>query len=130
MGEVLRFLTDGEGMDSYRVSPEDLASMIRMIDEQVISGKIAKMVFEEMAKSGRSPNEIIEEKGLKQLTDSSSIEAVVDRVLRAHAKEVEEYRSGKDKLFTFFVGQIMKATGGKANPKIVGEVLKERLRFQ
>ena len=115
MGEVLKLLKDGVGVDSCRVSPENLASMVRLIDEDVISGKIAKMVFEEMAKSGRAPREIVEEQGLKQLTDPSIIEQVAERVLKTHAGEVEQYRGGKDRLFAFFVGQIMKETGGKAN---------------
>jgi aspartyl-tRNA(Asn)/glutamyl-tRNA(Gln) amidotransferase subunit B len=127
MGEVLRLIKDGEKIGSCKVSPENLARLVRMIDEEVISGKIAKMVFEEMAGSGRAPEEVVSEKGIRQITDLTEIEAFVFKVLSEHPKEVGEYRAGKEKLFGFFVGQVMKETGGTANPKIANEVLKKAL---
>jgi aspartyl-tRNA(Asn)/glutamyl-tRNA(Gln) amidotransferase subunit B len=93
----------------------------------VISGKIAKSVFGEMADTGRSPKAIVEEKGLVQVSDASAIEAVVDRVLANHPAHAEDYRNGKTKILGFLVGQVMKETRGKANPKMVNEVLKKRL---
>jgi aspartyl-tRNA(Asn)/glutamyl-tRNA(Gln) amidotransferase subunit B len=97
------------------------------MDEGIISGKIAKTVFEEMAQSGKPPKEIVEEKGLVQISDTSAIDDVVTNVLSRCSKEVEKYKSGKTKLFGFFVGQVMKETKGKANPKIVNEVLQDKL---
>lgn len=127
MGEVLRLIKDEEKIDSCKVSPENLASLVRMIDDHVISGKIAKMVFEEMATSSKAPEEVISEKGIRQITDLSEIEAFVFKILSEHPREVSEYRAGKEKLFGFFVGQVMKETGGTANPKIANEVLKKAL---
>jgi aspartyl-tRNA(Asn)/glutamyl-tRNA(Gln) amidotransferase subunit B len=101
--------------------------MLKMIDERVISGKIAKSVFEEMYRTGKGAQEIVREKGLVQVTDTSAIEKAIDQVLAANPREVEAYRKGKDKLFGFFVGQVMKATQGKANPPLVNELLKKKL---
>jgi len=93
----------------------------------VISGKIAKTVFDEMAKTGKPPQVIVEEKGWVQVTDASAIQQVVSRVLKAYPKEVDAYNNGKTKLLGFFVGQVMKETKGKANPKMVNDVLKDLL---
>ena len=101
--------------------------MLEMVDKGVISGKIAKKVFGEMYKSGKRPVDIVKERGLEQVSDGGEIGGVIDNILSASTKEVEEYRQGKEKLFGFFVGEVMKATRGKANPKIVNELLKEKL---
>jgi len=98
-----------------------------LIDEKTISSKIAKTVFDEMAQTGRSPKEIVAEKGLVQVTDESAIKAVVLKVLQQCSTEVNDYKNGKTKLFGFFVGQVMKETKGKANPKMVNEILKKVL---
>ena len=98
-----------------------------MIDDQTISGKIAKEIFPEMFATGESPARIIEAKGLVQITDTSAIEGIVDEVIAANPKEVEGYRAGKTALIGFFVGQVMKASGGKANPKAVNEILRNKL---
>jgi aspartyl-tRNA(Asn)/glutamyl-tRNA(Gln) amidotransferase subunit B len=111
----------------WPVAPVDLADLVAAIDDGTISGKIAKAVFDEMAATGKPPRTIIAERGLVQVTDSAAIGAAVDRVLGENTGKVAEYRAGKDKLFGFFVGQVMKATEGKANPKQVNELLKERL---
>jgi aspartyl-tRNA(Asn)/glutamyl-tRNA(Gln) amidotransferase subunit B len=111
----------------WPVAPGDLADLVAAIDDGTISGKIAKAVFDEMAATGKPPRPIIAERGLVQLTDSAAIGAAIDRVLGENTGKVAEYRAGKDKLFGFFVGQVMKATEGKANPKQVNELLKERL---
>lgn len=118
----------GKSIESSPVSPHHLALLLRLIDEGVISGKIAKTVFEEMAASGKPPDRIVEEKGLVQVTDTSAIESVVLKVLSRFPGEVEAYRGGKDKLLGFFVGQVMKETKGRANPKILNDILKDRLR--
>ena len=109
------------------VSPEKLAELLNLIDKGTVSAKIAKTVFEEMSVSGKPPAVIIKEKGLVQVSDASAIEAVVGKVLNAHPDEVAAYRGGKTKLIGFFVGQVMRETRGKANPKVVNEILKEKL---
>jgi aspartyl-tRNA(Asn)/glutamyl-tRNA(Gln) amidotransferase subunit B len=128
MSELLRELKrDDREIEECPVPALHLAEMIRMIDEGVISGKIAKSVFEEMYRTGHRAQDIIQEKGWVQVKDSGEIEKILDQVLAAHPKEVEAYRQGKEKLFGFFVGQVMKATQGKANPQLVNELLKKRL---
>jgi aspartyl-tRNA(Asn)/glutamyl-tRNA(Gln) amidotransferase subunit B len=113
---------------AWPVAPENLAALVALIDEGTISGKIAKTVFEEMVASGKPPAAIVAERGLVQVTDRAAIDGAVERVLAAHPDKVAAYREGKDKLFGFFVGQVMKATDGKANPKQVNELLQKRLR--
>ncbi|MEJ0062356.1 MAG: Asp-tRNA(Asn)/Glu-tRNA(Gln) amidotransferase subunit GatB [Alphaproteobacteria bacterium] len=111
-------------------SPVDAAALgglVDLIQDQTISGRIAKDVFEEMFATGKAAAAIVEEKGLKQVTDTGAIAAAIDQVLAAHADKVAEYKSGKDKLFGFFVGQVMKTTGGKANPAMLNDLLKEKL---
>jgi aspartyl-tRNA(Asn)/glutamyl-tRNA(Gln) amidotransferase subunit B len=110
-----------------RVDAERLAGLLKRIVDQTISGKIAKEVFEQMWAEGKDADAIIEAKGLKQITDTSAIEKVIDEVIAANPKQLAEYRSGKDKLFGFFVGQVMKLTAGKANPAQVNELLKKKL---
>jgi aspartyl-tRNA(Asn)/glutamyl-tRNA(Gln) amidotransferase subunit B len=129
MGSLLGLLNAvGKSIDESPIAAGDLARLLKLIDEGVISGKIAKTVFEEMAQSGRPPSAIVEEKGLVQVTDEAAIEAVVLKVLGQCDQEVQDYKAGKTKLFSFFVGQVMKATKGKANPKIVNEILKAKLQ--
>jgi aspartyl-tRNA(Asn)/glutamyl-tRNA(Gln) amidotransferase subunit B len=128
MVELLRELKrDDRERDKCPVTPEALANLLKMVEEDVISGKIAKTVFEEMYATGKRPEDIIEEKGLKQLTDEDEIGKVIDSVLAAHPNEIEEFRAGKKKLLGFFIGQIMKQTRGKANPQIVNDILKDKL---
>ncbi|MEQ9115762.1 MAG: Asp-tRNA(Asn)/Glu-tRNA(Gln) amidotransferase subunit GatB [Rickettsiales bacterium] len=110
-----------------KVTPAKFAGLISLITDDTISGKIAKDVFDEMFETGEEATKIVESKGLKQITDSSEIEAIIDKILADNGDKVEQYKSGKDKLFGFFVGQTMKGTGGKANPKVVNEILKQKL---
>ena len=119
---------DGLEIEQSRIPPEQLAGLLERIADKTISGKIAKDVFEGMWAGEGSASEIIEARGLRQITDSSAIEAVVDAVIAAHSGQVAEYRAGKDKLIGFFVGQVMKDTRGKANPAEVNRILKERLK--
>ena len=107
--------------------PEELGALVRLIDEEKISGKQGKDVLVEMFKTGKGAAVIIEEQGLVQLSDSSEIDALIDTVIGAHQQQLESYRSGKESLFGFFVGQVMKASKGKANPKVVNERLKKKL---
>jgi aspartyl-tRNA(Asn)/glutamyl-tRNA(Gln) amidotransferase subunit B len=109
------------------VTPGHLASVLRLVDDGVISGKIAKTVFEEMYRTGKQPGDIVAEQGLVQVRDTGALEAVIQQVLTDNASQVEAYRAGKQKLFGFFVGQAMKATQGKANPTLVNELLKKVL---
>ena len=110
-----------------KLNPENIAMLINRIDDQTISGKIGKSIFEEMCINGSLPDQIIESKGLKQITDDDSIEKVVDEVIENNSDQVQGYKSGKEKLFGFFVGQVMKKTQGKANPQTVNKILKEKL---
>ncbi len=107
--------------------PEELGALVRLIAEEKISGKQGKDVLVEMFKTGKGAAVIIEEQGLVQLSDSSEIDALIDTVIGAHQQQLESYRSGKESLFGFFVGQVMKASKGKANPKVVNERLKKKL---
>jgi len=107
---------------------EHIAEMVRLIDQGKISGKIAKTVFDALLDSDRPPQEIIAEKGLEQLSDAGSIEAAVEQIISAHPKQIADFRAGNEKIFGFLVGQIMKATQGKANPQKVNEVLRQKLQ--
>jgi aspartyl-tRNA(Asn)/glutamyl-tRNA(Gln) amidotransferase subunit B len=132
MGDILRLvrerrLDDALVIADWPVRPESLARLVALIDDGTISGKIAKTVFEDMVASGEDPAAIVARKGLVQVTDTGAISAAVDAVLAQNADKVAEYRAGKDKLLGFFVGQVMKATGGKANPQAVNEILRGKL---
>jgi aspartyl-tRNA(Asn)/glutamyl-tRNA(Gln) amidotransferase subunit B len=128
MGELAAALNkEGLEVNSGKLPAARLAGLLKRIVDQTISGKIAKEVFEAMWASGATADAIIEEKGLKQITDSSAIERAIDEVMAKNPGQLADYRSGKDKLFGFFVGQVMKATGGKANPAQLNELLKKKL---
>ena len=118
---------EGIEIEACRISAEDLAGLIDRIHDHTISGKIAKEVFEAMWGGEGNADAVIETRGLKQITDTSAIEAIVDKVIEANPGQVAEYKAGKDKLIGFFVGQVMKETGGKANPGQVNEILRTRL---
>ncbi|MBI2354527.1 MAG: Asp-tRNA(Asn)/Glu-tRNA(Gln) amidotransferase subunit GatB [Deltaproteobacteria bacterium] len=129
MGELTRALNDsGLSIDQCPVTPRLLAELVKLIDSGTISGKIAKTVFDEMWRSGREPGAIVEEQGLVQVSDSGAIEAIIDGILAANQGQVEEYRGGKEKVFGFFVGQVMRASKGKANPALVNELLLNKLK--
>jgi aspartyl-tRNA(Asn)/glutamyl-tRNA(Gln) amidotransferase subunit B len=132
MDSVLRLIKE-ERLDErlvisrWPVPAEHLGDMVRLIDEDKISGKIAKMVFQEMYKSGQPPEAIVKEKGLIQVTDEGAIEEIVDKIMAENRGKVADYRAGKERLMSFFVGQVMKATQGKANPRTVNEILQKKL---
>ena len=128
MGDILRALkTDDKEIMDCPVTPKHLTDMLKMIDDKTISSKIAKTVFEEMYSSGIPPVEIIKKKGLVQISDEDSILRIIQDILNKNKAEVEAYQNGKTKLLGFFVGQVMKATQGKANPALVNKLLKENL---
>ena len=118
---------DGLEIETSRIAAGDLSGLLDRITDNTISGKIAKEVFDAMWAGEGTADEIIEARGLKQITDTSAIEAVVDEVIAANPTQVAEYQAGKDKLIGFFVGQVMKETGGKANPGQVNAILKKKL---
>lgn len=129
MGELSAFLNkENLSILETKVDSINLGNLLSRIEDSTISGKIAKEVFEEMWNSKKSPDEIIEEKGLKQVTDSSEIEKIINQVLEQNQSQLEQYKSGKEKLFGFFVGQVMKASRGKANPEQVNKLLEKRLK--
>ncbi len=135
MGDLFRVIKERKLDESlcitdWPVQPEHIAEMVRLIDQGKISGKIAKTLFQEMLDKEVSPEQLVKEKGLEQDSDSSNIEKEIESVLAAHAQQVTDYRSGKDKVFGFFVGQVMKATKGKANPQLVNEILRRKLEVR
>jgi aspartyl-tRNA(Asn)/glutamyl-tRNA(Gln) amidotransferase subunit B len=128
MGDLAFTLkTSGKDIENSPIPAEALADLIRMVDSGKISGKIAKTVFEEMGRTGESPEAIIRRMGLVQVSDEASLIPIIDKLMAANPKQVEEYRSGKTKVMGFFVGQVMKETKGQANPQIVNELLQEKL---
>jgi aspartyl-tRNA(Asn)/glutamyl-tRNA(Gln) amidotransferase subunit B len=129
MGSLLGLLNAREKtIDQSPVCADDLARLLALVEEGVISGKIAKTVFDEMAQTGKAAEQIVEEKGLVQITDTDALEDLVLNILSDHPKEVEAYQNGKTKLLGFFVGQVMQETKGQANPKIVNELLIQKLK--
>jgi len=117
----------GIAIERSPVSPEQLGALIDLIADGTISGRLAKDVFAEMVATGADPAAIVEAKGLRQVTDTGAIAAAINSVLAAQPAKLAEYRAGRDKLYGFFVGQIMRATQGKANPVLVNELLKKKL---
>jgi aspartyl/glutamyl-tRNA(Asn/Gln) amidotransferase subunit B (EC 6.3.5.-) len=128
MTDVLRITREkGIKIKDFSIPPAHMARMIDLINEGVISTKIAKEIFEEMVKNGASPDNIVQTKGLRQITDEGRIEEVIAEVLNSNPDEVSRYLGGKDKLFGFFVGEAMKKLHGKANPKILNDLLRQKL---
>jgi aspartyl-tRNA(Asn)/glutamyl-tRNA(Gln) amidotransferase subunit B len=128
MGDILRFMNEEKHeITACPITPQALADLIRLIDGGTISGKIAKEVFEQMYKTGKPAATIIAENGLVQITDAGALIQAIEEVIAANPKQLEQYRGGRDKVFGFFVGQVMKATGGKANPPLLNDLLKKML---
>ena len=127
-GELFALLNEKNLEISHSpISPENLSKLINLISDGTISGKIAKTIFEIMSKEDKDPNIIVEEKGLKQESDPKALEIIIQKVLSSNEGKVNEYKSGKDKLFGFFVGQVMKESKGKGNPQLINKILKEKL---
>ena len=132
MGELLRLLKE-DGKDitqpsTFSLKPSAFAKLLQMVDTGAVNLKTAKEVFEEVYKTGKEPDAIVKEKGLVQVSDEDALIKAIDAVIASNPKEVAEYKAGKEKLFSFFVGQTMKATKGQANPQVLNKLLKERLR--
>ena len=129
IGEISAYLNKEQiEIHKSKLTSNNVAMLINRIDDQTISGKIGKSIFEEMCISGSTPDEIIESQGLKQISDDGAIEEIIMTVISENPSQVEAYLGGKDKLFGFFVGQVMKLTEGKANPKAVNSILKDKLK--
>ena len=127
-GELFALLNEKDlEINKSPISAENLSKLMNLIKDGTISGKIAKSVFELMADGNKDPVTIVNEKGLKQQSDPKELEKLIDRVINDNTDKVKEYKSGKEKLFGFFVGQAMKVSGGKANPQLVNEILKKKL---
>jgi glutaminyl-tRNA synthetase len=124
--EVARELKQVE-VSELKFTPKDIAGLVKMVDDEIISSKIAKEVFEQMSKSGENPAQIVEDKGLVQISDPAKILPIIDVVIAKNPDNVEKFRAGNSKLLGFFVGQVLKATQGKANPKVVNELVAKRL---
>jgi len=127
-GELFALLNENDlSITQSPISAENLSKLINLIKDGIISGKIAKTVFELMASGDKDPQKIVKEKGLEQESDPKALESLIDKVIAENPDKVKEYKSGKEKLFGFFVGQVMKASDGKANPKLVNDILKKKL---
>ncbi len=128
MGELLRLLKeDNRDVKDCPVTPENLAGLITIVKKGAISGKMGKEVFEEMYRTGKAPEDIVKSKGLVQISDEAELSGIIGGIISANPESVERYRAGKTQLMGFFVGETMKATKGRANPKLVNKLLKERL---
>lgn len=128
MGDFLKVLNEEKkDISDVKISPQNLGLLIKLIDSKKISGKMGKTVFLEMWNSGESPEKIVNEKGMSQITDPEKVKEIVQKVIDASPGQVEQYRGGKNKLFGFFVGQVMKESKGQANPELVNQFLKEIL---
>jgi aspartyl-tRNA(Asn)/glutamyl-tRNA(Gln) amidotransferase subunit B len=128
MGDVLKSINEEKiEIENFQISAENLAELINIINNGTINGKIGKDVFQDMLKEDKSPLSIVKEKNLLQITDSSQIEDIIDSILEKNSNEVKQYLGGKEKVFGFFVGQVMRETKGKANPRLVNEVLRDKL---
>jgi len=128
MGELLRLLKeDNRDVKDCPVKPYNLVKLIKMVDAGTVNLKTAKEVFEDVYKTGKDPEAIVKEKGLVQVSDEGALIKAIDAVIAANPKEVAEYKAGKEKLFSFFIGQTMKATKGQANPQVLNKLVKERL---
>ena len=128
MGPVLRALKEtNTAITDFEMTPEYLAEILTLLEKQTLSNNSAKTVFDECLKTSKEPNVIVKERGLVQITDSSELESAVENVLAKFPDDVQAYLNGKDKVLGFLMGQIMRATSGKGNPKQINQILREKL---
>jgi aspartyl-tRNA(Asn)/glutamyl-tRNA(Gln) amidotransferase subunit B len=128
LGETLRELKrEGISIEETKISPDKLISLQKMVDKGKISLRTAREIFPEILREGKDPEEIVSKRGIGQISDPEEIERLVMETLKEREREVSEYRAGKERLFGFFVGQVMKKSRGKANPSLVNKILKEKL---
>ena len=129
MGDLFAMLNDkGLNISDSPISSKNFAELIQSIKSGEISGRIAKEIFEIMVESGENPKKIIDTKGMRQQSDPKELEKMINEILTRNKDKVDQYKAGKEKLFGFFVGQVMKISGGKANPNLVNEILKKKLK--
>lgn len=129
MGDIAAYLNANKlSITEIAIGPESLAEMVNLIEDKTISSKIAKDILPDLLSKGGSPKELVESKGLIQISDPSALEAIIDEAIAAHPKELEQYRNGKTKLQGFFVGQVMKKTSGRADPKLTNQLLGKKLK--
>lgn len=128
MSELLGQIDDPEKIDEFPVSSDSLASLLLLVENNTINGKIAKSVFREMIETGLGADEIVEKKGLRQVSDTGEIEKIIDLILQSNSQSVEDFHNGKSKALGFLVGQVMKESKGKANPQMVNEILTKKLK--
>jgi len=129
MGELMRYLNEEKiEIDESPISPEKLVEMLKLIDEGVISGKMAKDVFEKMFKTGRDASQIVKESGITQITDENELFEVIDNVIKENPKSIDDFNQGKEKALNFLVGQVMRYTKGRAKPDFVFEAIKQRIK--
>jgi aspartyl-tRNA(Asn)/glutamyl-tRNA(Gln) amidotransferase subunit B len=127
-GDITAFLKNNKvSIFETKLTPKALAELVHLVDKNTISSAMAKKLLPELLEKGGEPEKLVAEKGMSQITDESAIKAVIQKVMDASPKNVEDYRAGKDKLFGFFVGQVMKETKGAANPELINKLLKEML---
>ncbi|MBQ1187908.1 MAG: Asp-tRNA(Asn)/Glu-tRNA(Gln) amidotransferase GatCAB subunit B, partial [Peptococcaceae bacterium] len=128
MGELLaKVNAEGIELDALKIQPEQMAALLKLVDSGEISGKIAKKVFAEMFETGKNPDDIIKEQGLKQISDETELKTMIEQVAETNPKSVEDYKAGKTKALGFLVGQIMKQSRGQANPAVINRLLVEKL---
>ena len=125
--EVARELKEKESKD-LKFTANQISKLVKMLDDELISSKIAKQVFEEMIKEGEDPTKIVEDKGLIQISDPAKILPIIDEIMTNNADNVAKFKAGNKKLLGFFVGQVLKKTAGKANPKVVNELVAQKLQ--
>ncbi len=131
MTDVLKVINEEKiDIKDFAITPENLGELINLIKEGTISGKIAKEIFPVMLKENKKPSQIVKEKNLVQITDTSEIEKIIEKILTNSPNQIKQFQSGEEKVFGFFVGQVMKETKGKANPKVVNEILREKLNHK
>lgn len=129
MGELIRYLNEEKiEIEDSPISPENLVVMLKLIDEGVISGKIAKDVFEKMFKSGKDALKIVKENGITQISNEDELTEIVDRVISENPKSIEDFNQGKEKALNYLVGQVMRYTKGRAKPDFVFEAIKQRIK--
>lgn len=128
--DILSFLNEkNKNINQLKITPKNLAELIQLTEQKIVSGKIAKLIFNEMIDTGQSPAAIIDQRGYKQVSDTTELDRIIQTVLDNHPQQCAEYRSGKEKVFGFFVGAVMKLTKGQADPDIVNELLKKKLKL-
>jgi aspartyl-tRNA(Asn)/glutamyl-tRNA(Gln) amidotransferase subunit B len=127
INEVLREIGDEDEIDKFQIRPIEISKLLELVQKGSISGKIAKDVFSQMIETKKSAEQIVKEKGLEQISDEGQLESLVSSLVKKHPDEVKRFREGDKKLLGFFVGQVMKETKGKANPKLINELLRKHL---